>query len=71
MLPVIPLDGGQALYHLLCALFSQQVARKVCGTTGFLVITGILSAGMFLGIVLKLGVLPVLLAVVIALRIKK
>ena len=71
LLPVLPLDGGQALYRLLCVIFTQQAPVMVCRVIGGLVITIVILAGIFLGVVLQLGVLPILLAMAFGLHLKK
>lgn len=39
LLPVEPLDGGQALYSLLCAKYRSDQALKIVSVTSFIVVT--------------------------------
>ena len=45
ILPVEPLDGGQALYSLLCIKFSAESAERLVGIVSFLVLTPLAAAG--------------------------
>ena len=52
LLPVLPLDGGQALYRLLCVIFSQQAAAMVCRVISGLMLILLILAGLILGVFL-------------------
>ena len=45
LLPIEPLDGGQALYSLLCMRFSTERAAKVVSIISFVVLTPLSIAG--------------------------
>lgn len=48
LLPVGPLDGGQALYALLCMRYSEEKAEKVSSVLSFLVLLPLAVAGFWL-----------------------
>lgn len=47
LLPVGPLDGGQALYALLCSFQGPEKAEKLVGALSFLVLAPLAALGFF------------------------
>jgi stage IV sporulation protein FB len=48
LLPIEPLDGGQALYSLLCIRFSADQSAKAVSVVSFLVVTPLALAGFLI-----------------------
>ena len=47
ILPIAPLDGGEALYSLLCLKMSQEKAEKIVSVISFCVLFPLATAGLF------------------------
>lgn len=62
LLPLHPLDGGQALERGAEMLLPKRTARRFCTLTEFGCIGAILLAGIYGSFILRLGILPLLLA---------
>lgn len=62
LLPLYPLDGGRGLRCLLEQLFLPETADSVCKWTEILVIIFIIGFCLWAGFIHKLGIAPVILA---------
>lgn len=65
LLPIYPLDGGRVLYCGLEILFTRTHARRICEGIGVALLIGILAIGCYGTFVLRLGVLPLIAALVL------
>ena len=70
LLPIYPLDGGRALHCLLQMLLPPPVARKVVTWAENLCLAGILAAAIYAGVVLDMGILPILMGIFLLFRAK-
>lgn len=48
LLPICPLDGGRALFLILNGFLSPETARKLLWSSSLLLLSGLLSVGLFL-----------------------
>jgi hypothetical protein len=71
LLPLYPLDGGRALRCALLIFFSERTAQRVCDIIGVIVLVVIWSGALYGAIWLKLGIMPLLLALILNLKTKK
>lgn len=71
LLPIYPLDGGRALHSLAKLMFSEKAANKLCLAVEVLFLAGLLLFGVFGAVVWNLGVLPIIFAGLLAVRVKK
>lgn len=62
LLPLYPLDGGQALRRVSEMLLPKRTARRFCALAELGCIGAILLAGLYGSFILRLGILPLLLA---------
>ena len=65
LLPVAGLDGGRALERTLSLFLPSGTAEKVCGAVDVLVKVLMAALGLWGTFVLKLGLLPVLAAILL------
>ncbi len=70
LLPVYPLDGGRALQCLLSMLIPPPKAAKCASITEKVCFTGMILLSMYGLLVLRIGVLPLVWAGILILRIK-
>ena len=70
LLPVYPLDGGRALQSGLLLLLSPPKAAAVCRVIEISAKSILFLLGMYGCFVLKLGIFPLLLALLLLIRVK-
>lgn len=70
LLPVYPLDGGRALFNLTKLFMREKTACKLCGAVKFFALVILIVFGA-LAAVWNFGLLPLLLALVLTLRMMK
>ena len=70
LLPVYPLDGGRALRCGLLILLPTDVAERFCRIVEFLCIFLAFAVAVYGCIWLKLGIFPLLMALLLLIRIK-
>lgn len=70
LLPVYPLDGGRALRCGLAMLLPPDAAGRVCKVMEILCIVVIFCLAIYSCIWLKLGLFPLLLAMLLIIRLK-
>ena len=68
LLPVYPLDGGKILSDVL-NLLGKTHADRISALTEILVVPILLAAACFLTIIFHFGIIPILAAVILLLRI--
>lgn len=68
LLPIWPLDGGQALDVLLRMVLSPRSARKIRVTVERMVLIFLCAAALYGSIVLKMGLLPVFVPLAVILK---
>lgn len=68
ILPIYPLDGGQALRSFLSMLLTPQRADRIYKGIEITVLSVILAFGFWCSIALKLGLLPISFALILAVR---
>ena len=71
MLPVFPLDGGRALQGIAHLLLSDLWACRFCRGVEYLTLLLLISLGLLSAFVWHLGLLPLILALIFALRVGK
>lgn len=71
LLPVYPLDGGRALRCGAMLWLPERTARRLCGVVERCCLTGIVILGLYGTLILRLGLLPLILAVILLWRAKK
>lgn len=71
LLPVYPLDGGRALSCLAFMVFPPLTAERFCRLAEFTCLCAIGLGAAYATFVWKLGVMPLLFAWVLILRVKK
>ena len=69
LLPVRPLDGGRAMHSLLHWIFPRS-AERLCRYTEWGCVTVVFLFALYCAIFLKLGLMPIFLAIALYLRIK-
>ena len=70
LLPMYPLDGGRALRCIAVKLFRKK-GVKIAGCIGHVCAAAILCGGFILTVVLKQGMLPLLLGIMLFLQKRK
>lgn len=70
LLPIYPLDGGRAMRCGAAILLPPPAADRVCFWTGKVVQMLLLCAGVYGCFGMKLGLMPVVLALLLALKAK-
>ena len=66
LLPILPLDGGRIIYHLLCMLVSFETAYKICMGLFWITVTILVFAALLLLVYAKSFVfLPAVCSLVI------
>lgn len=70
LLPIYPLDGGRALQCGLSLLLPPPVTAKLCVLTALTCKAAVLAVGIYGCFWLKLGVFPLLLALLLLIRVK-
>lgn len=65
LLPIYPLDGGRALHCITEAIFPTETAGSICKWIENTVIIAIVCLGLWASYVLKLGVEPIVISVLI------
>lgn len=68
LLPVYPMDGGRAIQCLTELLLPEAVGAKVCDFIQFICLAGIGILGLYGTFVLRLGLLPLILAMLLLQR---
>ena len=71
LIPIYPLDGGRALLSLGRMLFSERAVYNLCLVVKTAVVSGFLFLGVFAAFIWKLGLLPLVFAILLILRTKK
>lgn len=71
LLPLYPLDGGRALRYGLMMFLSEQTTNTVCNTIGIGVLILIWAGALYAVIWLKLGIMPLILALILILKMKR
>lgn len=69
LLPVCPLDGGQALQSLTRVLFREDIADRLCRIVGILTVTCVVGGAVFFFASVKMLVLSVACGVFFCIRI--
>ena len=70
LIPIYPLDGGQALSCLTTIFFSDETACGICTVTDRISRIVVLSVGIYASVVLNFGLMPLLLAIFFLVKIK-
>ena len=70
LLPVYPLDGGRALQCLLVMRFTPPKAMRIGVVVAFISKAGIVLVALYGCFILKLGLFPLLLALLLLMRAK-
>lgn len=70
LLPIYPLDGGQALAGLLTIFFSPKVIDIILPVVKYTVIGLLIVAAMYAYIVLELGLLPIIFVAALIMKNK-
>ncbi|MBQ9168734.1 MAG: hypothetical protein IJX67_10055 [Oscillospiraceae bacterium] len=65
LLPIYPLDGGRALQCGMELLFPPATAKRICDRIGQVLIVCILVMGCYGTFILKLGLVPLIFALVL------
>ena len=68
LLPVYPMDGGRALRCGARLILSPRVAELVCTWLERICMSTLVLAGIYAAIFLKLGLMPLILALVVILK---
>ena len=68
LLPLPNLDGGQALHRILQILFPAPYSQKICKIIQYVTMTAIIMLCIYCSVQWKLGILPILLAVIFLMR---
>ena len=68
LLPFEALDGGRALGTALCLLFPGKVANKIARAIHWICVTAVLLLGLYSAIWLKLGLMPLILSIWLAIK---
>lgn len=63
LIPLYPLDGGRALSCAMEALFLPDTAQRICSAVKWAVVILASAAGFWGTFVVKMGIMPLLLAV--------
>lgn len=71
LLPVYPLDGGRAFQAFTDGIFGEKASICICNLVELLVLSAILMLGLLAAFFWKLGLMPLLLAVILCLRLGK
>lgn len=71
LIPVYPFDGGRVLRGCIHQIFGGQIADKLCGYAENIVLILLLLGACVGTAVLKLGCLPIAIALIIFLKCKK
>lgn len=69
LLPIYPLDGGRAMRCGAKLLLPLPLADKVCGLIEWICLTGVILLGAYGSFVLRLGLVPLLLALSMSMRV--
>lgn len=65
LLPMYPLDGGRAIHCIAAILFSEKSAEKFCAWVEIAGLSMILLMGVYGTFVLRLGLLPIIVALLV------
>lgn len=68
LLPIMPLDGAQALYLVLRMTVSPRAARVISATVEKIVLSILLALGIYAVFALKMGLFPVLILLTVVLK---
>lgn len=71
LVPIFPLDGGRALYGLSRMLFSDRISQWICRTVEWVLAAFVMSLSVYAALILHMGMLPIVLAAIYFLRLKK
>ena len=68
LLPVYPLDGGRALRSILAGRIKEVRAERIVEIVGSMVLVGVGAIGVVGSILLRVGVLPLVISLLIVIR---
>lgn len=68
LLPISGLDGGTALRCAAAMLFPKKQADTICRWTELIIVAAFLILGIYGSVIKKLGLLPIIVAVFLAIR---
>lgn len=71
LLPLYPLDGGRALLGFMNMILPARYARCVCHLTEQIVLSALIIGGMISVFAWKLGMMPLLVSLLLALRVHR